>query len=112
MAQTVSNAILRGMLQAVKRTSGRDYPRLLEQAGMTRYLTTLPPANDNPACSAEEYSRLPAVVYGMLGEGLTRLFLRNAGANLATRAVAHPGIKALAAGLEYLPPVEQLHRFV
>src|SRR3954449_306008 len=98
MAQTVSNAILRGMLQAVKRTSGRNYPQLLEQAGMARYLTTLPPANDNPACSAEEYSRLPAIVYAMLGENLTRMFLRNAGTNLAARAVAHPGIGAIAAG--------------
>lgn len=112
MKPMVSNQLLLGMLQAVKQISGANYPRLLEQAGLSRYLTALPPPNNDPACTAEEYSRLPAVVYVMLGEALARLFLRNAGTNLAEQAGSLPDIQAQATVLQHLPPDVALRSFV
>src|SRR5579859_6817881 len=91
MPHYIGSSLLRGTLQAVKRASGPQYATLLAQAGMLRYLETLPPPDDSPSCTAEEYSRLPAAVFAMLGEPLTRSFLRNLGTRGAHRRGAADG---------------------
>jgi len=108
LAGGVAGTVLRATLQATRRASGAQYPQLLEQAGLSRYLHTLPPLNEAPACTAVEFSRLPAGVYAMLGEPLTRLFLRNIGALAVPRTLQDPGIQALQANLAALPPEARL----
>lgn len=112
MDHPVSNGLLRVNLQAIKRISGANYPRLLEQAGLQRYATDLPPVDDNPACTADEYSRLPAGVFAMLGEPLTRLFLRNAGTAMVERTLLDPRMAALAQHIAGLPPEARLGTFI
>ncbi len=112
MDHPIANSLLRAHLQTVKRISGTTYPLLLQQAGLERYLTQLPPLDEEPACSAEEYSRLPAAVLAMLGEPLTRRFLRNAGAALVERALRNPAMAAMAAHLSALPAETRLGWFV
>ena len=112
MEHWISNGLLRVNLQATKRISGHNYARLLEQAGLGRYGTQLPPPNDQPACSAEEYSRLPEAVFAMLGESLTRLFLRNAGSTMVERTMRHPQMVTLASHLHTLPREARLSQFM
>ena len=52
MAGYVSNNLLRITLQSVRKISGPQYPMLLEQAGLSRYLHELPPADDRPGLPA------------------------------------------------------------
>src|SRR5438105_3072107 len=112
MDHSISNSLLRVNLQAIKRISGTNYVRLLEQAGLQRFATDLPPVDDGPACTADEYSRLPAAVFAMLGEPLTRLFLRNAGTTMVERTMMDPRLAALAQRIAALPPEERLGWFV
>ncbi len=112
MDHPIANSLLRAHLQTVKRISGATYPLLLEQAGLGRYIAQLPPLDDAWACSADEYSRLPEAVLRILGEPLTRRFLRNAGAALVERALRNPAMMTLAAHLAGLPAEARLGGFV
>src|SRR5579859_1073378 len=112
MPHYIGSSLLRGTLQAVKRASGPQYATLLAQAGMLRYLETLPPPDDSPSCTAEEYSRLPAAVFAMLGEPLTRLFLRNLGTLGAARIAGVPQMAAWTAAARALPPEERTAWYV
>ncbi|MDQ2808935.1 MAG: 4-vinyl reductase [Chloroflexota bacterium] len=112
MDHPIANSLLRAHLQTVKRISGSTYLLLLQRAGLERYVSQLPPLDEAPACSAEAYSRLPAAVLAMLGEPLTRRFLRNSGATMVARAMQNPSVVALAAHLAGLPPETRLGGFV
>jgi hypothetical protein len=112
MTRYIGSNLLRGTLQAVKRASGPQYAQILEQAGMLRYLDTLPPPDESPSVTPEEYSRLPAAVFSMLGEHLTRLFLRNLGTLGATRMQQGPLVPKWAAQAAGVPPDQRLAWFV
>jgi hypothetical protein len=112
MPRYVSNTFLRLTLQGVKKISGPQYPLLLEQAGLARYLQTLPPPDDHPCLPAPDYARLTEAVYQMLGEPLTRLFLRNLGADVAHRILQIPMMAQWRAEVGALPPDQRLAWFV
>ena len=112
MAHYVANSVTRTTLQAIKTVSGRNYERIVQQAGLARYLDRLPPADDNPGCTAEEYSGIPAAVYAMLDEALTRLFLRNTGTAAAERIMRDPRVQALYPAGSAVPAEQKLDWFV
>ena len=100
--------VMRVFLQALQKTSGRQFEPLLTAAGLARFAHTLPPTDWSPAATAAELVRLNGTVYAMLGEHLTRLFHRNCGEAIVPGVLASqwgPEARAAVAGL---PPDQQL----
>jgi hypothetical protein len=112
MPHYIASSLLRATLQAAKRASGAQYTTILAHAGMQRYAEALPPPDDSPAMTAEEYSRLPAAVYTMLGEPLTRLFLRNLATLGAERMMHGHQLPGWAAAAQAVPPEQRVAWFV
>jgi bacteriochlorophyll 4-vinyl reductase len=111
-SSTITANVMHVFIQALQKTSGRQFESLLTAAGLERYAHTLPPADWSPAATADELVRLNRTVYAMLGEQLTRLFHRNCGEAIV------PGVLASAWGaqartvLPTLPPDQRLAWFV
>jgi hypothetical protein len=79
MAQGLSGPAARAALFAAKEASGPQYARILQQAGLERYVDTIPPEGEAVTITGEEAVRFQQTVYRMLGEDLFRLFHRNFG---------------------------------
>jgi len=103
---------MRAMLLALQKVAGRNYEALLTAAGLTRYLTVLPPADGRPAATEQEVARLNAAVYQMLGEALARLFNRNLGEAYAAGIMQNPAHQEMRARILAAPPDQQLALFV
>lgn len=108
MDQPVSGYMTRLPLEALQEISGAQYVRILEAAGMTRFLTELPPLTPDPVSNFQEWDHLFHNTYLMLGEDLFRLFGRNLGTRLGQRVIQLPWAAATAARLHSLPPAERL----
>src|SRR5689334_20345037 len=83
MAVPIPGSTMRSVLLTVQDISGSQYKALLERAHLGHYLTNLPADDMLPGGTSEDLIRLFATTYTMMGESLTRLFMRNFG----TRAV-------------------------
>jgi hypothetical protein len=56
---TISGSSMRrAMLLALQKVAGRNYEALLTAAGLTRYLTALPAADQSPAATGQEVAQL------------------------------------------------------
>lgn len=104
----LSGAIARLLLSTLQQVSGPQYPRLLQQAGLERYLTTLPDPAAKIGLAAEEIARLNRTVWTQLGEDLFRLYERNMGAGIAQGIVEGPLGAQLQAGAATRPQAERL----
>jgi hypothetical protein len=104
--------VMRVYIQALHKTSGRNFEPLLIAAGLGRYTHALPPDDWSPAATADELVRLNHTVYAMLGEHLTRLFHRNCGEAIFPGVLASPWGTKARAELALLPPEGRLAWFV
>lgn len=111
-ASPITANVMRVFIQALQKTSGRNFEPLLTAAGLSRFIHALPPDDWSPAATADELVRLNLTVYAMLGEHLTRLFHRNCGEAIVPGVLASPWGEQNRAALGALPPDQQLAGFV
>lgn len=104
--------IMHAVLQAVHETSGPQYANILRTAGLTRFIDELPEPGWQPVASREELERLYATVYEMLGESLTRLFMRNYGQRLAAQLLENTEIQGIIERVRTLEPAQRLEAFI
>src|SRR4051812_18666134 len=90
MHEAIAGFRLRIILSSVQEVSGKQYPLLLQQAGLTRFLDHLPAADNTPVLTSEDLAPLFGCAYAMLGEPITRLFLRNTGSTTADAYLQSP----------------------
>jgi hypothetical protein len=88
--------------------AGSQYGKVLETAGLSRYLDALPPADQTPTVTGPELSHLYGAIYRVMGESLTRLFLTNYGRKLPEALLASPWGKAMVEQASKAPPAERL----
>jgi hypothetical protein len=103
---------LRQALLAVQQISGGQYELLLTRAGLARFRQTLPGTDMHPVATRAELARLFATVYEMLGEPLTRLFMRNIGTAFAAGLVQSPAWGVLAEQGRRVPGAQRQGWFV
>ncbi len=103
---------MHSVLQAVQETSGPQYASILRAAGLTRFIDELPEEGWQPVASREELERLYSTVYQMLGESLTRLFMRNYGHRLAAQLLENPEIQEIIERVSALEPAQRLEAFI
>lgn len=106
MVMKLSARTVHAVLRAVQEISGPQYDHLLERAGWTRFQSAIPLESADLVATQAELESLFANVYTLLGEGLTRLFLRNYGRLLAAQIFTMAegsGVREAAAAI----PLEQ-----
>ena len=103
---------MRAMLLALQKVAGRNYEALLTSAGLTRYLTVLPAADQSLAATEQEVAQLYTGVYLILGEALTRLFHRNLGEAYVAGIMQNPAHQEMRARIVAAPREQQLALFV
>jgi hypothetical protein len=108
MHESIIGLRLRIILMSVQEVSGKQYPLLLQQAGLSRFLDHLPPADNTPVLTSEELAPLFGCAYTMLGEPLTRLFMRNTGTTTANVYLQSPLGQQLLAAAPKIPVAERL----
>jgi predicted hydrocarbon binding protein len=107
----VPGAILRPVLQAIHDTSGPQYGNLLNAAGLNRYTTAMPDSGWQPVATQDELERLYTTVYQMLGESLTRLFMRNYGWRLVGQLQETKEVQDMIARINALDLEHRLEAF-
>src|SRR6476646_10179583 len=108
MHEAIAGFRLRIILTSVQEAGGKQYPLLLQQAGLSRFLDHLPPADETPVLTSEDLAPLFGCAYTMLGEPLTRLFLRNIGSVTADAYLQSPLGQQLLAATPKIPLDERL----
>jgi predicted hydrocarbon binding protein len=103
---------MRLVLQSMQDISGRQYPLLLRQANLTRFLEVMPPDSLQPVAAGDELERLYLTLYQVLGETLARLFHRNMGPSLAAAVLDSPWGRGLQAQALKIPVENRLEWFV
>src|SRR5690349_22135857 len=109
MLEDISARTVHAVLHAVREISGAQYEHLLEHAGWARFRAGIPPVSDELIATRTELESLFANVYALLGESLTRLFLRNYGRLLAMHLPSKSTLQAAAAAL---PPGQRTAWFI
>lgn len=95
------------MLGILQQVSGPQYGAVLTRAGLGRYLDPTHPDYDASRWYSE-WSNIVSAVYALLGEPLTRLFLRNYGTIRAGQMVQHPYIAEAHTAIAAQPAAEQM----
>lgn len=112
MVQTVPEQTVALVLHVIQELAGPQADPLLTQAGLGRFLTAPPQLNSmRPVASQEELIRLFQAIYRMLGEDLTRLFMRNFGDRTVTALLPLPEIQQMCAAARNRPPEQQMRAF-
>jgi bacteriochlorophyll 4-vinyl reductase len=108
----VPGLVMRTVLLATQETSGPQYPHLLRAAGLSRFINAMPDGGWDPVATKTELERLYATVYEMLGEPITRLFMRNYGQRLATQLLENRELQEIIRRAAALPPEQRLEAFL
>jgi bacteriochlorophyll 4-vinyl reductase len=111
-AGQVPGMVMRTVLLATHETSGPQYPHLLRAAGLNRFIDAMPDGGWEPVATKTELERLYAAVYTMLGEPITRLFMRNYGQRLAPQVLENPELQEIIRRVTALPPEQRLAAFL
>jgi hypothetical protein len=107
MEGEIPASIVRSILEAVQETSGAQYSGILSRAGLARFAAELPANDLAPVATREEIAHLYQTIYAMVGEGLTRLFLRNYGRILAGKVLLTPVGRQMLAEVAAVPDDEK-----
>lgn len=108
----VPGMVMRTVLLATHESSGPQYPHLLRAAGLSRFIDALPAMSGELVATKTELERLYAAVYAMLGEPITRLFMRNYGQRLAPQVLENPELQEIIGRAAALPPEQRLTAFL
>jgi hypothetical protein len=112
MAAPIPGSTMRSVLLTIQDISGSQYKTLLERANLSHYLTNMPPDDMRPGGTSDELIRLFATTYTMMGEPLTRLFMRNFGTRAVKGMLEMEWVQQERTTLAALPPEQRLSRFV
>ena len=96
------------ILESIRDVAGSRYGKVLETAGLTRYLDAPPPADQTSNVTGHELARLYGATYQVMGESLTRLFLTNYGRKLPDTLLASPWGHEMVEKASQAPPSERL----
>ncbi|HMA34850.1 MAG TPA: V4R domain-containing protein [Chloroflexia bacterium] len=79
MTHTVSGLTMRSILEGIKKVSGPQYKLVLQMSGLGRFEAedNWPAADFTPVATQQELETIFGSIYKLLGESITRLFLRN-----------------------------------
>ncbi len=108
----VPGVVLRMILEGIREVSGSQFPRVLAQAGLDRYLDALPPSDQTPTITEPELSKLYGATFRVAGESLTRLFLTQYGQKLPEALLNSPSGQQMLASMKDVPTAERLGRAV
>jgi predicted hydrocarbon binding protein len=78
------------ILEGIREVAGSQFPKVLEKAGLSHYAIELPPDDPSPTVTELELSHLYGSTFQVVGETLTRQFLRNYGQKLPDAMLASP----------------------
>jgi hypothetical protein len=112
MAVPIPGSTMRAVLLTVQDISGSQYKALLERANLAHYVTNMPADDMRPGGTSEDLIRLFATTYTMMGESLTRLFMRNFGTRAVKGMMEGEWVQQERTVLAALPPDQRLSRFV
>lgn len=90
---TISNLYLRGYLAGLRKITGSQYPRLLEQVGLGQFSYHYPLNDLRPAAKGLQFMRLNALVGEVLDPNFQELFLKNLGREFARTVATAPYIQ-------------------
>ena len=96
------------LLQALRPLSGAQYPKLLQQSGLDRFLSDPTRWPTDAPLTTAEIQLLTQVVWNQLGEVLFRLYAQNMGTAMAHSFLQSPLAQAMRTAAQALPPDEQL----
>jgi hypothetical protein len=104
--RVLSNARVRRTLQAIGDVMGQSgLTTTLRQAGLQRWVNSLPPANGGPGLRASEYAALMQAIENYYGRGARGTLIRIGQAAFARLVSDHPQRAAAAWGLFQLLPL-------
>lgn len=113
MPQDLPALLVRAIVQSLAEISGSQYESLLRQIGWERFREALPAPDPRlPTAPGADFSQLVALIYAMLGENGTRLFLRNLGTRFAGYWAASPPYIALQEVAVTVPAAQKLPMFM
>jgi hypothetical protein len=87
-ALSIPGFTLHVILEAARTTSGKQFPHVLERAGLGRFIERSPPPTNQLVATPLEMKRLFTQFYEVLGEPLTRLAFRTWGKEIANYVLA------------------------
>lgn len=96
------------VLETLQQVSGPQYAKLLQQAGLERFLASGPLMQTPTPLTVTEIQQLLQTVWSQLGEDLFRLYEQNMGKGMARGFVQGPVGAQLRAGAQTLPPDQRL----
>jgi hypothetical protein len=112
MEYTVPAMTVRITLESLQQVSGGQYKALLSDAGLGRFANELPPAGWEPVATGAELTHLYGTMYRWLGEGQTRMFLRNYGRLTPDMVLETPMWQEVIAAAPQVPAATRLRWFV
>ncbi len=84
----ISGTYLRGYLAGLRKITGAQYPKLLEQAGFSQFTEHYPAATFQPVIKGAQLIQLNQLIAQTLGDDLFNLFQRNLGREFGKYAAA------------------------
>ncbi len=101
----IRSVYLRGYLAGIRKITGAQYPRLLENCNLGQYSNRYPPLSMEVVATGEQLVQLSGQIYKALSSDMYLLFLRNFGRSFAQSAATLPGLKEKVEG--FLPVKSQ-----
>jgi predicted hydrocarbon binding protein len=92
----VSGLYLRGALAGLRKITGRQYPTLLERAGLSRYSEKYPPATLEKVASYDQLIKLLEAIKVVAGPVVFNLFFTNLGRGFGQAMATLPQLQSIA----------------
>ncbi|HLT30972.1 MAG TPA: V4R domain-containing protein [Myxococcaceae bacterium] len=108
----VPASVLRLILNGIQDVAGSRYERVLEEAGLGRYVAVPPPDDDSPTISHPALSRLYGVTHRVVGETLTRSFLNAYGRRLPQSLLSSELGAQMKQQMQGVPEAQRLEKAV
>ena len=104
----VPAVVLKMILEGIRDVAGKQFPKVLTEAGLTQYEDKLPPEDQSPTVTEPELSGLYGATYRVIGESLTRVFLQRYGQKLPDAMLAGPAGQLMLKMMEGVPADKRL----
>lgn len=108
----VPAVVLRMILEGIREVAGAQFPKVLTEAGLERYSSRLPPADQSPTVTEPELSKIYGTTFRVVGESLTRLFLTRYGQKLPEAMIAGPAGQSMLKDMAGVPEEQRLGKAI
>lgn len=106
----ISSLYLRGYLAGLRKITGSQYARLLEQVGLGKFTHRYPLSDFKPAAKGEQFIKLNLLMTEFLDGNFQELFLRNLGREFAKSVSTSPYLQEELKKVGSLTEPEHFHR--